>query len=290
MKRKLIIFVLLSLLFFSVGTWLTGSYLSSPAQQPIGILPPDLVGYPVQFLSESGATLNGWLLPGWKGAGAIVLMHGVRANRLSMLERARFLSSAGYAVLLFDFQAHGESLGKRITFGYLESMDARAAVRFLRSNARGEKIGVIGISMGGAAALLASPALDVDAMVLEMVYPSIDQAIKNRLTMRLGGWSHVLTPLLTVQFKARFGITADALRPIDKVGSVRCPKLFIVGAQDQHTSLEESRQMFEMASEPKELWVVNNAEHVDLYPLAKREYEQHVVDFFGLRLNRDRAP
>jgi alpha/beta superfamily hydrolase len=52
-------------------------------------------------------------------------MHGVRANRLSMVERARFLSYAGYSVLLFDFQGHGESTGQHITFGYLESKDAR---------------------------------------------------------------------------------------------------------------------------------------------------------------------
>jgi hypothetical protein len=30
--------------------------------------------------------------------------------------------------LLFDFQAHGESIGCHITFGYLEGRDAAAAV------------------------------------------------------------------------------------------------------------------------------------------------------------------
>ena len=208
-------------------------------------------------------------------------MHGVRANRLSMLDRARFLSHANYSVLLFDFQAHGESTGEHITFGYLESMDAQAAVTFLRSNAPDEKIGVIGVSLGGAAVLLASPPLDVNAMVLEMVYPTIDQAISNRLTMRLGVWASSLTPLLAWQLKPRLGIDAHVLRPIDRIGKISLPKLLIVGSEDQHTTLEESRQMFDAASEPKELWVVNGAKHVDLYPLAKNEYEQHVIGFFG---------
>lgn len=208
-------------------------------------------------------------------------MHGVRANRLSMLERARFLSHADYSVLLFDFQAHGESSGQHITFGYLESMDAQAAVSFLRSNAPDEKIGVIGVSLGGAAALLASPPLDVNAMVLEMVYPTINQAISNRLTMRLGGWASSLTPLLSRQFKLRLGIDAEVLRPIDHIENISSPKLLIVGAADQHTTLEESRRMFDAASEPKELWVVNGAKHVDLYAVAKKEYEQHVLGLFG---------
>src|SRR5436305_14754033 len=128
MKRKLIIFISGILLFSLAGIWLAGSMLSAPATQHIGDLPPDLAGREVQFPSASGATIHGWFIPGKKGTGAIALMHGVRANRLSMLDRARFLSHAGYGVLLFDFQAHGESSGEHITFGYQESRDAQAAI------------------------------------------------------------------------------------------------------------------------------------------------------------------
>jgi fermentation-respiration switch protein FrsA (DUF1100 family) len=144
--------------------------------------------------------------------------------------------------------------------------------------------------MGGAAVLLASPPLDVNAMVLEMVYPTIKQAISNRLTMRLGGWASVLTPLLSWQLKPRLGIDADTLRPIDRVGSIGVPKLFIAGADDQHTTLEESRQMFSAASEPKDLWVVDGAKHTDLYQLAKNDYERRVLDFFKRNLQRNNAP
>ncbi len=287
MKQQLtLILALGALLAFLAGTWLAGSVLSAPVNHLVGNLPVDLAGRSVQFPSASGATIHGWFIPGRKGAGAIILLHGVRANRLSMLDRARFLSRAGYSVLLFDFQAHGESTGEHITFGYLESRDALAGASFLRSNAPDERVGLIGVSMGGAAALLASPPLEVNAMVLEAVYPTIDQAISNRLTMRLGGWSGCLTPLLSWQLKPRLGVDADVLRPIDKVGKVSVPKLFIVGAEDQHTTLEESRRMFDAASEPKELWVVNGARHVDLYPLARREYEQRVLGFFEEHLKR----
>lgn len=218
-KQKLLIVCIAAFIFF-VAVWLAGSALSSPNRQAVGDLPRDLIGKPVEFRSESGTIVRGWFVPGRKGGGAIALMHGIRANRLSMLDRARFLSHAGYSVLVFDFQAHGESEGEHITFGYLESRDAVAAVEWLRMNASEEKIGVIGVSMGGAAAVLASPPLNMDAMVLEIVYPTIDQAISNRLAMRLGEWSSVLTPLLSWQLKPRLGIDAEALRPIDHVGKI----------------------------------------------------------------------
>ncbi|MCM3873570.1 MAG: alpha/beta fold hydrolase [Pyrinomonadaceae bacterium] len=285
MKRKVVIITVLSVLLTGIlGIWFAGTILSAPAHQSIGNLPSDLAGRDVQFSSESGATIHGWFIAGKKGGGAIVLMHGVRANRLTMLDRARFLSHAGYSILLFDFQAHGESTGEHITFGYLESRDAQAAVSFLRENSRDEKIGVIGVSMGGAATLLASQPLGVNALVLEMVYPTLNQAISNRLTMRLGGWASALTPLLAWQLKPRLGVDVDVLRPIDHVGKISVPKLFIVGAEDRHTTVEESRQMFDAASAPKELWVVEGAQHVDLYPASKRDYERRVLDFFERHL------
>src|SRR5690348_8452766 len=113
MKRKLIIISAIGVtLICLVGTWLAGTMLSAPVHQSIGDLPSDLTGRSVQFSSESGALIHGWFIPGKKGTGAIILMHGVRANRLSMLDRARFLSHAGYSILLFDFQSHGESTGE----------------------------------------------------------------------------------------------------------------------------------------------------------------------------------
>jgi fermentation-respiration switch protein FrsA (DUF1100 family) len=283
-RKRLVLSILILLLTLLAGVFISGAILTAPVHKSIGDPPAELNARAVQFQSQSGTTVHGWFIPGKKGAGAIVLMHGVRSNRRSMLDRARFLSRADFSVLLFDFQAHGESSGEHITFGYLESRDAQAAVKFLRANTQGERIGVIGESMGGAATLLASPPLDVDAMTLEMVYPTINQAVSNRISMRLGGWAGLLAPLLTWQLEPRLGIGVDDLRPIDKVGAIRVPKLFIVGAEDRHTTLEESEQIFAAAAEPKELWIVEGAGHTDLHAQNKEEYERRVLSFFKSRL------
>lgn len=276
--KRLIRATLILLITVIAVALIAGSVLTAPSRRSVGAPPLDLSARGVQFQSKSGVDIHGWFLSGKKDAGAIILMHGVRSNRLSMLDRARFLHRAGFTVLLFDFQAHGESNGDHITFGYLESRDAQAAVEFVRTNAPGEKIGVIGESMGAAATLLASPSLDVQAMVLEMVYPTIDEATSNRLC-RVGSWAGILTPLLTWQLKPRLGIDSDALRPVDKVGGITVPKLFIVGAEDQQTTLAESERIFAAAARPKELWVVEGAKHTDLHALKKEEYEQRILKF-----------
>jgi uncharacterized protein len=83
-----------------------------------------------------------------------------------------------------------------ITFGWRERFDVLAAVQYLNARLPDQPVAVIGSSLGGAAALLATPPLDLQAAVLEAVYPSIDRAIVNRLHMRIGSFGKLVAPLL----------------------------------------------------------------------------------------------
>jgi len=257
--------------------------LASPERNAVGAAPADLPVRDIEFVSH-GATLRGWFVPvGQRNGhrGVIVLLHGVRGNRLQMADRARFLHRAGYAVLLFDSRAHGQSGGDAITFGHLESEDARAAVALARTLAPGEPVGVIGVSLGGAAVLLANPPLDVDAMVLESVYPSIDRAIANRLRWRAGFLTPLFAPMLESMIPVRLGFHASELRPIVHIGKLTPAKFFLFGTADRDTTVEESMELFNSAAEPKQMWAVEGAAHVDLYSFAPREYERRVLEFLG---------
>ncbi len=270
----------------AIVAYALGAYLCAPHQRPVGPLPSDLSGEAVTIPSASGSTLSGWYLPARANAPTVILLHGVRGNRLSMLSRARFLHQAGYSVLLFDFQAHGESSGQHITLGYLESKDAQAAVAFVRAKNPGSKIALLGTSLGGAAALLAHPPLSVDAMILELVYPTITQACEDRIILRLGSPGKYLAPLLTCQLRPRLGIGPEDLRPIDQVGRITIPKFFIAGAEDKNTTLAESQALFAAAAEPKQCWSVPGAGHIDLHPFVKTEYEKRVLEFLQKYLEK----
>lgn len=280
-KRKLRVIGIVIFLLIALGAcfcWLIGSGLLAPARRPV-VLPVEWRDSEVKFSSRSGATLRGNFLKGRKGAGLVILMHGIRGNRSDMVKHAAFLLEHGSSVLIFDFQAHGESSGKKITSGYLESMDASAAVAFARTNAPGEKVAILGASLGGAAALLAEPPLQVDGMILEMVYPDIQRAVKNRIAIVLGNWARVFSPLLTCQLKWRVGVDAEWFSPQRQIANVRCPKLIIAGAEDRHTTIEDSRALFNAAGEPKDIWIIDQAAHENLYSLTGVEYEHRVLAF-----------
>ena len=148
------------------GVWLVGNVLIHPAPADIGSPPPDFPARAEIFNSASGSFIHGWFAAG-EGHEAVLLLHGVRTNRLRMLDRARFLQAAGYSVLMIDFQGSGESSGGAITFGHLESMDAAAALVELRKLAPGERVGIVGTSMSNASepALFAATLQVVDALI-----------------------------------------------------------------------------------------------------------------------------
>jgi alpha-beta hydrolase superfamily lysophospholipase len=261
-----------------VSAWLTADMLLAPANRTVGSPPQDFPAETTTLSSESGSQIATWHLRHDDSQATIVLLHGLRGNRRAMLKRARLFHESGYSVVLIDMQAHGESPGKHLTIGYLERHDVRAAVKFTRANHPNEKIGIVAVSMGGAAALLASP-LDIDALVLESVYPTITEAVHDRIWAQVGPLSYVLAPLLLCQLPPRLGISTSDLRPIDHMKQVKCPLLIAGGMADLHTPPGETRRMYRAADEPKHLVLFDGAAHVDLLDQNPEKYKAEIVPF-----------
>jgi len=264
-----------------VGAISVGWLLAHPVQTRIGNPPADLNAEPVTFASDSGANIHGWWCPIQNGRGTVLLLPGVRANRLSMVDRARFLHCAGYSVLLIDFQATGETKGDHITFGWKESRDALGATNFVRQIDPTTRVSIIGSSLGGVADLLATPPLKVDALVLEEVYPTLEIATRNRMENYLGVFGRILTPLLLNQLRWRLGVSASRLRPIDHIANVKCPVLMISGEKDRNTRPPDTQMLSDRVRSPKQLWLVPKAGHVDLHRAAREEYETRVLAFLA---------
>ncbi len=272
-------FIVLGIFFFcSISAWWVGGKLLEPANRSSVVAPHDLQVEDVTFASKSGSQIAGWLSRVNDSKGVVVLAHPIRASRLSMVGRAKMFRDAGYSTLLIDMQAHGESFGQRITLGHLERHDVRAAVSYAKANLPGQPVVVLGWSLGGAAALLGSP-LEIDALILESVYPDVDRAIHNRLSMRIGAMRHVAAPLLLMQLRPRLGVSANDLRPIDSIGKVECPVLVLAGTEDRHTTMAESRALFGAAAAPKELCEFNGASHENLYRFDQKLYRDTVLQF-----------
>ena len=287
-RRKLLRFALGGLLLVVAGglvaSWFVAGALVAACPRRIGSPPRDLNAAAFAIPSDSGAMIAGWHTQPEQCMGVVVLLHGIHETRISMLERARLLHGEGFATVMIDLQAHGESPGDAITVGHLEKHDVRAAVAFARRQHPELPVGVIGVSLGGAAAVLASP-LDIDAIVIESMYPDIEAAIRNRVAARLGPLSRLPSELLLMQLQPRLGVSRSELRPIDRVPNLGCPVLVASGMADRHTTVSETKAIFHAARHPKQLWLVDGAAHEDLLRSAPTVYQRRVVGFLKRHLN-----
>ena len=130
-----------------------------------------------------------------------------------------------------------------------------------------------------------------DLLVLEGVYPDIDAATANRISVTLGAplgplASWPLARILAWATSPMLGITPAELRPIDHMAGIRAPLLTIIGEIDTYTTVEETRAMFARAPEPKSLWIMDGAGHVDLQAHAPDQYRARVLDFLSGHLRR----
>ena len=284
-KRTLIglaAFVLALMLVLAVSAWVVGSKLIEPQNHRVA-LPAGFAAESVS-IPGSGHDIAGWWVNIGSGSPVVLLVHGLGADRSSMVSRAELLMRRGFSTLLIDLQAEGETRGNAITLGHLESADVVATRDWIEQTAPGRKIGVIGTSLGGASVLLAPQPSGFNAVVLESVYPRIGRAVENRIRMRLGPLAPVLTPLLLIQLEPRLQIAESDLEPIRSIGRLGAPVLVAAGSEDQHTTLAESRELFAAAAQPKSLWVVAGAAHQDLLEYDPTAYEEHVVDFLRRHL------
>jgi predicted alpha/beta-fold hydrolase len=128
----------------ALGTWWMGSELVRPAPRPVP-LPAD---FPARALTIPGTRIAAWWADRGAATPAVLLLHGKRGDRSSMLSRARLLVRHGFSVALIDLPAHGETPGTEITFGWREAGDVRSALAWLGREAPGRRPGSSGARWG----------------------------------------------------------------------------------------------------------------------------------------------
>lgn len=265
-----------------------------PPRYPLNISPSEYhVPYePVSFKSEDGIDLKGWLVkPGVHSRQkfpAIIICHGVGANKSDFTELAASLSRRGYHVLLFDFRGHGDSSGRRTSLGYHEQKDVAAAFRFLKARPEIDQkhIGIYGFSMGGATAILtAAKTGEFAAVAADSSFARLKDMARSTITgfYRLPAFPFLHLSILG--YDLYFQTDVNKISPESLIGDLSPVPVFIIaGDGDALIPVENGRKLFAAAKEPKQLWIIPNAFHGSTMAVAGDEYERRIGEFFDKHL------
>ena len=240
----------------------------------------------VEFPNPTGKTLRGMLhmpAPALKRpAPGVVLFHGFTGSRTEshwlFVKCSRALAQAGVASLRFDFQGSGESDGefREMTLRG-EIADGRAAVAFLRAQTGidPERVGLLGLSLGGAVAAALASSVKAKALVLWSALAhtarlrDLIKKAARKIPGKPGG----------VEFDAREinpRLTEDILKvePIRHLARYKGPTLIIHPEKDEAVPVSHARDFFQAAgADTKELVIIAGADHV----YTSIPWEQEVI-------------
>jgi len=275
---------------FSVGfSWLFARRWCKPSRRLPTETPADhgLPFEPVTFTSQ-GVQLNGWFIhPNSNPAPrpAIVVAHGWSADAAQMLPVARLLHAAGFGVLLYDARGHGvsEDDGSITLLKFAE--DLTAAVDYLvgRPEVDATRLGAVGHSMGGSAAIVAtSTEPRIRALVSSSAFA--DPVILTRRVLRahrIPRWPFLS---LTRCFIERWtGTTMTDLAPQNRIGQIRVPVLLIHGESDRFIPPSNMETLCARACQKHtQSWLAPGRRHSDI--LLDLTYGERVIAFLGKHL------
>ena len=221
----------------------------------------------VSFPTRNNRSLYGWWVPSVKGCDqphpVIVLMHGWNRNVERMLTYIEHLYPLGYNLLAFDSRNHGSSDKDGYSSMLKFAEDIMAAVDFLKEQpcADTEKVGVIGLSIGGAASVYAA-AHDhrIKSVVTVGAFAHPVDMMKPELKKR-----HIPAPLISLFLKYvefRIGASFDTFAPVNNIAKADAHFLIIHGTADETVPVEHSLRLKNAGNPDKiQLWQVPGKGH-----------------------------
>ena len=275
------------LLIFVVVLW---GYLSSNLIMKIPRAPTEAIprtfGYefePFSVQSEDDIPLEGWFVPAKKRSSTtLFVLHGWGANRSDVLPSTIFLGEH-YNLVYFDFRNHGVSGGEESSLTCSEMKDFIAVVKYTKLNRAPmcRQMAVFGFSMGASVAIVGSTKLpDMQAVVAESPFASFNEIV-SRFAERFYGIPRFIVPLTLIFTRMRLGFDPEECAPLYHVAKLSPRPLFIIqAASDASMPVSEGQGIYETAKEPKEIWIVPNADHGEVFEKTGVEYQKRILAFY----------
>lgn len=242
----------------------------------------------IRMPSRFGYSLTGTFIPNQQTTDkTLIFLHGFSESRLAGLSYLNIYLNAGYNLLLVDSRAHGESGGQSVTWGVYEKHDVDQWVDWLRHRFPKGTIGMHGISMGAATALLHAGLNEankrVSFYIADSAYSDLESLLADQMSQRLQLPGNippqVLLPYANTVTYLRARFTFGAASPLRVVQQVTTPVLYIHGEADRLVPASMSQQLYSMTKGQRQIQLFPRADHVSSIYTDRSRYRTVVQGF-----------
>jgi alpha-beta hydrolase superfamily lysophospholipase len=229
--------------------------------------------------------LAAWFVPRENANQAIILVHGRNASKQNAISgRLPSLAAecvkAGFSVLMMDLRGHGESEGRRYTWGVLERKDVLGAVDFLLEKGYlPGTIYVLGISLGGASVMFATqeePA--IARVVVDSTFARLIDLVEPNWKKE-SGLPDFFLPGVYFVWKTQYGFNLKDVAPVEAVSAIYPrPVLVLHSQKDEVIPVQQAYQLAK-ASPQVQLHLFEDGDHAELYRDHPQAYLKVLFEF-----------
>ena len=243
----------------------------------------DLTGTDVWFDGPNGKRLHGWWIPVDHPAPAVIVLHGWGGNSADMLPIGPGLAASGFHVLFLNARKHGLSDDEDFMSMPRFAEDLRTAIGTVRAQGDVTGIGVIGHSVGAAAAIYAASLDDrIDAVVAVAPFAHPEEMMRRNFP-----FPAPMTWAVLEIVERMIGHDYDDFAPRNRISGVTAPVMLLHGEADTVIPVGDSIELHERLP-GSELLIVPGGTHADFEPF--RPYFPTVDGFLRQHLLESSDP
>lgn len=280
-----VLIVLLAMFCIAQGTmlaWAPRNGLGSATPAARGLTYTD-----VTFRTSDGITLSAWYVPSTNHA-AVVTVPGAGSNRSATLDQATVLARHGYGVLLLDPRGQGRSGGHAMDAGWYGDRDLAAAVTFVQQQPGVDpnRIGVLGLSMGGEEAIGAAAAVPaIRAVVAE---GATHRSAADKAGWLPGGLAGAIQrgmDLLTYGTAALLSSAPEPGTLHDAIAQATDTRFLLIAAEKAVDEAAAAAYLRTASPGRVQTWTVPDATHTHGLAIAPDEWTARVTEFLDRALD-----
>jgi fermentation-respiration switch protein FrsA (DUF1100 family) len=247
-------------------------------------LPAEAVTFPSLHGNHN---VSGYYIPCPGATSTLLVCPGYRSRMAEFLGIGALLWRAGYNVLVFEYYGHGIEVSTPVTLGYREINDFLGAVAYAKERAPENHLGALSYSMGAAVAIMSSARnTDVEALVVDSSFATHRGVVEYNFHRTFHLPSAPFAWIVDYLLWWRAGYRFRQVEPLREIAHIAPrPILIIHGGRDSLVDPKDATLLYTAAKEPKELWILSNADHCGAYFEDRHVYVKKILDFFDLHLN-----
>ena len=242
--------------------------------------------------TEDSLSIASWEVKVDNPKAVVILLSGIQSPSVTAFwGYSKMLQDKGFASLLIEMRAHGESEGEKVWLGTTEYLDVLAGVEYIKSQESYQDIPIIvwGTSMGGVVAINAiGESRDIDGVISGSAYSSWPDVFSDNL-VNMGMPRFIGTiekPFVSLYMGLQFGFGKLTMNPLNQIEKLAGrPALLMHSIEDSQVPFASFERLTENAPKNIETFVREGDQHFICYekyfedPIADTEFSGAILTF-----------